>query len=45
VERGDGTFTEGARAAGVAAYGWHTGAAVGDVNGTAADLFVSATPT
>jgi ASPIC and UnbV/FG-GAP-like repeat len=30
---GDGTFTEGAVAAGVAAYGWRTGAAAGDVNG------------
>jgi hypothetical protein len=30
---GDGTFTEGAGSAGVAAYGWHSGAAVGDVNG------------
>jgi hypothetical protein len=39
---GDGTFTEGARAAGVAAYGWHTGAAVGDVDGNGwPDLFVA----
>jgi hypothetical protein len=30
---GDGTFTEGARAAGVGVYGWYGGAAVGDVNG------------
>src|SRR5439155_24545765 len=30
---GDGTFTEGARTAGIRAYGWHTGVAVGDVNG------------
>ena len=30
---GDGTFTEGARSAEVAVYGWHSGAAVGDVNG------------
>src|SRR5919199_299701 len=30
---GDGTFTEGARAAGIRSYGWHAGAAVGDVNG------------
>jgi hypothetical protein len=30
---GDGTFTEGARSAGVGVYGWHSGAAVGDVNG------------
>ena len=29
---GDGTFTEGARSAGVGVYGWHSGAAVGDVN-------------
>ena len=28
---GDGTFTEGARAAGINAIGWHAGAAVGDV--------------
>lgn len=39
---GDGTFTEGAVAAGVAAYGWRTGAAVGDVNGDGwPDLFVA----
>ena len=39
---GDGTFTEGAEAAGVDAYGWYTGAAVGDVNGDGwPDLFVS----
>jgi hypothetical protein len=30
---GDGSFTEGAVAAGVAAYNWRSGAAVGDVNG------------
>jgi ASPIC and UnbV/FG-GAP-like repeat len=30
---GDGTFTEGARAAGINAFGWHAGAAVGDLNG------------
>ena len=30
---GDGTFTEGARPAGVDVYGWQSGAAVGDVNG------------
>src|SRR5437763_251951 len=30
---GDGTFTEGAQAAGIRAYGWHTAAAGGDVNG------------
>jgi ASPIC/UnbV protein/VCBS repeat protein len=39
---GDGTFSEGAQAAGVAAYGWRTGAAVGDVNGDGwPDLFVA----
>ena len=31
--RGDGTFAEGARAAGITTFGWHSGAAVGDVNG------------
>jgi Na+-translocating ferredoxin:NAD+ oxidoreductase RnfD subunit len=30
---GDGTFTEGARKAGINAFGWHAGAAVGDLNG------------
>ena len=30
---GDGTFSEGARAAGMTAPGWYTGAAVADVNG------------
>jgi len=30
---GDGTFTEGAEAAGVRDFGWHTGAAAGDVDG------------
>jgi ASPIC/UnbV protein/VCBS repeat protein len=30
---GDGTFTEGAEAAGVGAFGWLAGAAVGDVSG------------
>ncbi len=31
--RGDGTFAEGGRAAGIDGYGWHAGAAVGDLNG------------
>jgi hypothetical protein len=30
---GDGAFTEGAEAAGLRDFGWHTGAAAGDVNG------------
>jgi Na+-translocating ferredoxin:NAD+ oxidoreductase RnfD subunit len=29
---GDGTFTEGAREAGINDFGWHAGAAVGDLN-------------
>jgi hypothetical protein len=38
----DGHFEEGARAAGVDAYGWRTGAAVGDVNRDGwPDLFVA----
>ena len=40
--RGNGTFAEGAQGAGVAASGWHSSAAVGDVNGDGRpDLFVS----
>ena len=39
---GDGTFTEGAAAAGITENGWHAGAAVGDVNGDGLpDLFVA----
>jgi hypothetical protein len=39
---GDGTFTEGAHAAGIDSYGWHAGAADGDVNGDGRpDLFVA----
>ena len=39
---GDGTFTEGAQAAGLTAPGWHAGAAVGDVDGDGRlDLFVA----
>ena len=39
---GDGTFTEGAQAAGITAPGWHAGAAVGDVNGDGRpDVFVA----
>jgi Na+-translocating ferredoxin:NAD+ oxidoreductase RnfD subunit len=39
---GDGTFTEGARAAGIVSFGWRTGAAVADVNGDGRpDLFVA----
>jgi hypothetical protein len=40
--RGDGTFSEIARPAGIAAYGWHAGAAVGDVNGDGLpDIYVA----
>ena len=39
---GDGRFVEGARAAGIDVYGWHTAAAVGDVNADGRpDLFVA----
>jgi Na+-translocating ferredoxin:NAD+ oxidoreductase RnfD subunit len=39
---GNGTFTEGARAAGMNASGWYTGAAVSDVNGDGRpDVFVA----
>jgi hypothetical protein len=39
---GDGTFTEGAQQAGITQHGWHTGAAVGDVNNDGRpDLFVA----
>jgi hypothetical protein len=40
--QGDGTFVEGAEAAGVDAFGWHTGAAAGDLDGNGfLDLVVS----
>src|SRR6266576_978209 len=39
---GNGTFTEGAWAAGIRAHGWYTGASVADVNGDGRpDLFVA----
>jgi Na+-translocating ferredoxin:NAD+ oxidoreductase RnfD subunit len=39
---GDGTFGEGARAAGMTASGWYTGAAVADVNGDGRpDVFIA----
>jgi Na+-translocating ferredoxin:NAD+ oxidoreductase RnfD subunit len=39
---GNGTFSEGARAAGTTASGWYTGAAVADVNGDGRpDVFVA----
>jgi Na+-translocating ferredoxin:NAD+ oxidoreductase RnfD subunit len=40
--RGDGTFSEIAQPAGITAYGWHAGAAVGDMNGDRLpDIFVA----
>ena len=39
---GDGTFTEGAWKAGIRTHGWHTGAAIADVNGDGRlDVFVA----
>jgi hypothetical protein len=39
---GDGTFTEGTEEAGVQAFGWYAGAAVGDVDGNGwPDLFLA----
>ena len=39
---GDGTFTDGTESAGTDVYGWHTGTAVGDVNGDGwPDIFVA----
>src|SRR6266567_6358871 len=39
---GNGTFTQGAWTAGIRSYGWHTSAAVADVNGDGRpDLFVA----
>jgi Na+-translocating ferredoxin:NAD+ oxidoreductase RnfD subunit len=39
---GNGTFTEGARSHGVTSFGWHSGAAVADVNSDGRpDLFVA----
>jgi Na+-translocating ferredoxin:NAD+ oxidoreductase RnfD subunit len=41
-DHGTGRFTEGARAAGIVSFGWHSGAAVADVNGDGRpDLYVA----